>query len=230
MWDDYSFATASQRSISYDPVDDHISPSSTRGSSRFSGDMSRRSFNASRSIAQLTQQLDHHTLEPQQRPSLLRSPPSEPHSLYSTIRRDSPSSPHTHHAKRRQRESMVRRQCSAANMSRLTSLVQDLLEDESWAADNLVPSLEEGDGLSPLQPCEISPLDSPTSSCMSPSSCSEEDGDIESASSQRSQQKFKVGKELAHSSSREFMKRQYRDIRMRKSTARRSLPLHNRRD
>jgi len=215
MWEDYSFSIASQRSIVYDSMDESISPDSSRGASPFANDKNGRTFNASCSITELSQQFDRHTLGPQRQPSYLRSPPTDPHDLG----RDRPASAHNQSAARRQRQSMVRRQCSAANISRLSSLVQDLLEDDTWSCDTHIAPLEDCESLPPPRPDEIPPLQSPTFSSASTSSCSE-DGEFELHSSSWGRPKFKVGKEMKHSSSKEAMGRQYKDIRIRKSVRR----------
>ena len=226
MWGKHSFSNASRQIFNYDSMDD-ISSDSSRGASPSSDDTNRRSLHASCSIAELSQQFDKHTLEPRRRPSYFRAPPSESYDLRSTTGRGRPASAHNHHTIRRRRESMVRRQCSAANMLRLSSLVQDLLQDGASSCDTHTHSLDDGDTLPPLQSYGGPPLRSPTSSSMSTSSCSE-DGEFELHSSSQSQSKFKVGKELKPSVSGETVGRQYKDIRMRKSTRRRSATLSSR--
>lgn len=221
MWEDYSFI-ASQRSLVLDSMDESISPNSSRGASPSVNDKRGRSFNASYSIAQLSQQFDKHTLEPQQQPSHLRSPPNDLHDLA----RDRPASAHNQNAVRRRRQSMIRRQCSAASISRLSSLVQDLLEDDTLSCDTHIAPLEVCDSLPPPQPDESTPLQSPTSSSASASCCSE-DGEFELYSSFRGQTKSKIDKEMKHSNSKEAVGRQYKDIRIRKSIRRKSSILSN---
>lgn len=210
MWEDYSFFIASQRSIVYDSMDESISPNSSRGASPFVNGKKGRSSKNSCSITELSQQFDKHTLGPQRQPS-------HPHDLV----RDRPASAHNQNAVRRQRQSMIRRQCSAANISRLSSLVQDLLEDDTWSCDTHIAPLEDCDSSPPPPLDEIVPLQSPTFSSASTTSCSE-DGEFELHSSSRVQPKFNIGRETKHSSSKEAMGRQYRDIRIRKSVRRKS--------
>jgi len=217
MWEDFSFSIVSQRSIFYNSMDESISPKSSRGASTFAHDKNGRSFDASCSITELSQQFDNHTLGPQRQPSYQRSLPNDPHDLG----RDRPASAHNQNSARRHRQSMVRRQCSAANISRLSSLVQDLLEDDTWSCDTHIGPLEDCDSLPRPRPDEIPPLQSPTFSSASTSSCSE-DGEFELHSSSRGQPMFKIGKEVKHSSSKEAMGRQYKDIRIRKSVRRKS--------
>ncbi len=223
MWEDYSFLIASQRSVVFDPMDENIAPNSLREASSFLNNEQGRSSNASCFITDLSQQFDKHTLGPQRQPSHLHSPPNDPHDLA----RDRPPSTHNQNVIRRQRQSMIRRQCSAANISRLSSLVQDILEDDTWSCGTHIAPLEDCDSLPPPPPDEVAPLQSPTSSSASASSCSE-DGDFELHSCSQGQPRFKVGKEMKHSSSKEAMGRQYRDIRIRKSVRRKSSVLGGR--
>lgn len=217
MWEDYSFLIASQRSIVYDSMDESISPNSSRGASPFAHGKKARSSKNSCSMTELSQQFGKHTLGSQRQPSHLRSPSNDPHN----VARDRPAPAHNQNIVRRQRQSMIRRQCSAANISRLSSLVQDLLEDDTWSYDTHITPLEDCDSLPPPQLDEIVPLQSPTFSSASTSSYSE-DGEFELHSSSRGQPKLKIGKEMKHSSSKEVMGRQYRDIRIRKSVRRKS--------
>lgn len=203
-------------------MDESISPDSLQGASPSADNKNGRAFNASCSITELSQQFHKHTLGHQRRPSYLPSPPTDSHDLHSANGRDRPASSHSPHVVRRQRQSMVRRQCSAAKVSRLSSLVHVLLEDDTHIAP-----LEDRDSLPPLQPYESAPLQSPTFSSASTSSCSE-DGESELHSSSRGQPRFKVGKELKHSGSNEAMGRHYKDIRMRKSMRRKSLVVGDR--
>ena len=218
MWEEYSFSNASQRSANVDYIDDNISPFSSGAVSPLSDGTCLRSFITPCSLTELALQLERQTLQSQQPPSLLCSPRSRPDDLRSGTRRERLASPPYHHDKRRQREAMIRRQCSAANMSRLSSLVQDLLEDQSWSSDTRIPTYEGSTASLPGLGETVS-LDSPTSSCMSPSTCSE-NGEVESRSSFLVQPKYKVGKEPKFSSSRKSKSRHYKAIRMRKAAGR----------
>ena len=227
MWEDFSFPVAPQSSVHHDSVEDSISPTSSRGALPFLDDMNAVSFDASCSIMELSEQLGNYTLEPRRRPSPPCSPSPGAYHLHHTARQDGLASPHNHYSIRRQRELLVRRQCSAASMSRLSLLVQGAIENETWNChDRASASI---DGRDTLAFGKNSILESPTPSSASTASSSE-DGEFESYSTSRPQPRFKVGKEAKHRSSTDVIGRQYKDIRMRKSRKRRELLLGGRRD
>lgn len=198
-----------------------VSSSSSRGASASSGDTLRHAAIGPCSMTELSRQFDQHTLEPQKRASFARSPPSQSYHLHPTMGRDLSFSTNSHHASRRPRESMIRRQCSAASMSRLSSLVQDLLREEgsTYDASHTSPS-SNSDSVPPLSSHERPQLGSPTSSFASTSSCSE-DSEFEPQRSLGTGTAYKVGKDLMHSTSREGVSRQFKDIRVRKASRRR---------
>lgn len=213
MWEDYSFAEASQRGVCYDFTDDSSSPDSSRGASPLSDDASRRSPYASYSITELSHQFGSQTLQSRRKPPNLRSPPSHPSHLHSSIAKDRSPTAHSHRAIRRKREALIHRQCSATNMAKLSSLVQDLVEDPAWNNDDQMSSVKGGNLRSTLQPSDA-PLLSPTSSVMSTSSSSE-DSDLDFRISARGQPQLLVSKELKHSSSRDIVGRMHKDVRLR---------------
>ena len=217
MRENFSFSVASQGNLHYDSIEESISPTSSRGALPFLDDKNGDSFDASCSIMELSEQLRNHKLEPRRRPSPPRPPSPGAYYLHHTARQDLLTPPHNHYSLRRQRELLVRRQCSAVSMSRMSSLVQGAIEDETWKCHDRPPASI--DGRDTLAFGKNPTLKSPTpgSSSTAPSS---EDGEFESYSTSRPQPRFKVGKEVKHRSSTDVIGRQYKDIRMRKSKKR----------
>ena len=216
-----SYLNVPYRSRNYATMQDNITTSdSSRGASPFSNDMHRDGVNASCSITELSQQFDQHTLEPRRPASYARSPSSQSHHLHSTLGREPCSSVSKHHAPRRPRECMIRRQCSAASMSRLSSLVHDLLRDGSTAHNTAhVSPLSDTDSVSPLSSHGRPRLGSPTTSFASNSSCSE-DGEFEPQRSSWIGPAYKLDKHPRRGDPREAGGRQFKDIRVRKASRR----------
>ena len=226
MWRDFSFSVASPCNVHYDSIEDSVSPTSSRGALPFLDDMNGLSFDASCSIMELSERLGSYTLEPRRRPSPPRSPSPGAYHLHHTARQGGLASPHNRYSIRRQRELLVRRQCSAASMARLSSLVQGAIENETWDRhDRASASIN---GRDTLAFGKNPTLKSPTPSSPSTASSSE-DGEFESYGTLRPQPRFKVGKEGKLRSSIDVIGRQYKDIRMRKSRRRESM-LGRRRD
>ena len=226
MWEGFSFSVASRSNVHYDSIEDSVSPTSSRGTLPFLDDMNGVSFDASCSIMELSEQLGNYTLEPQRRPSPPRSSASGTYHVHHTPRQDLLASPHNHYSIRRQRELLIRRQCTAASMSRLSSLIQGAIENETWNCHDRASASIDGRDKLPFGKSPI--VESPKPSFPSTSSSSE-DGEFESYSISRLKPRFKVGKETKHGSSIDVIGRQYKDIRIRKSRKRRESLLGGRR-
>ena len=211
--------------MSHDVMDDAISPS--HGALPLSTDSIERGLIRSCSLSELALQFNQHSLEPRRQISSTQSPAVQAHDVYRPADSE-PVSSTTHPILRRQREFLIRRQNSAANISRISAMVQDILRDEYPSLATDFP-LEVDNGSSPsLRSNELSPLQSPTASSASAASSSE-DGEVESRRTSFSGPKYRVGKDLRHSESREGV-RQYKEIRVRKAIRKRTSTLSNRRN
>lgn len=208
--------------MSYESMNDCISPASPRGTPLLPDDSFQRSLDSCCSITDLSQQFDRHTLEPPSRVSITQPPPPQNHDQHTTMGRER-SSTNNHHTLRRQRDFMMRRQCSAANMSRLSSLVQDILRDQDLSEKTNHLKSEHDDPIPSLNCSDQLPVQSPTASLASPSSSSE-DSELDSPRSSWNTSKYRIGKDLKHSESREGV-RQYKEIRIRKTVKRRTSTL-----
>ena len=201
--------------------DNSVSSDSSRGASPSSDDMHRRAANSPCSITELSRQFDQHTLEPQKGASLPRAPPCQSYHLHHTQGRDLLCFMCNHHTTRGPRESMIRRQYSAASISRLSPLVQDLLGDEGSTHDtSYISPLSDSDSAPPLSSHKRPRLASPTISLASNSSCSE-DREFDPERSSETGPTYSAGKDLRHSTSREGFSRQFKNIRVRKASRRR---------
>lgn len=221
MFEDFSFACASRHAF-YDPypMNDIVSPTSSRGSTPCydSGynDSSGRGYPISISIAELSHHFDQHSLGPSRcvegfTPCAreLKLPLHSPNSFSNRVCR--------------QRQSLNRLQCSADHLSRISALVEGMVQTESPLHEPTHPAALLDDSTSPsLSPVEIPPMASYfniSSSRLSPSFITDCDSHLPQHSLRHSQP-YKIDKDLRHSGSREGIGKPMvkKKIRMRRSS------------
>jgi len=162
MFEDFSFASATRQRAFYDPLptmDDSVSPSSSRESTpcydngyNFSGGR----YSMSNSIAELSRDFDQHTLTPRtRRPSKSRdgsTPPARERNQHL----QSPNSFFNRVCRRRQ--SINRLQCSSTHLSRISALVENMVQTGQPLYDSTHPNAMLDDSTSPsLSPGEAPP-------------------------------------------------------------------------
>ena len=201
-------------------MDDSVSPTSSREStpcydSGYSN--SARRISTSTSIAELSQHFDRHSLQPR-RPSI----PSEGpllRSRESNINLQSSNSFSNRVCRRRQ--SINRLQCSAAHLSRISALVEDMVQtNQPLYEPSHVSSMFNGSTSPSLSPDEVPPSTSSYFNLNSIPSVSSGGGDSEPLQHFPRQNSYKIDKDLRHSASRDGMGTQkvLKKIRVRKSS------------
>jgi len=230
MFEGFTFACKSRQTCCSYPVttmDDGISPNSSREPTPchenvFYGHAGRYAA-TSNSIAQLSHHFDQHTLTPR-RPNVTREAPSQ-------RARDNPqplqSASGFSNRACRQRQSLNRLQCSSTHLSRISALVEDMVQTGLPTYNPTHPNTMLNDSTSPsLSPDEqqppatsyfgFTPLTPPSSA--SPSAMR---GYGPAQHSIRNPHSYKIEKELRHSASRDRMgggqRMVQKKIRMRKS-------------
>ena len=221
MFEDFSFACASRHAFynSY-PMNDCVSPTSSRESTPCydSGynDSTDRGYPISNSIAELSQHFDQHTLGPNicvegsiPRARELNPPHHSPNSFSDRVCR--------------QRQSLNRLQCSADHLSRISALVEGMVQTAPPLHEPTHPASLLDESTSPsLSPDEVSPMASYfniSSSKLSPSFTANCDPRLPQHSLRHSHS-YKIDKDLRHSVSREGIGKHMvkKKIRMRKSS------------
>ena len=121
MFDDFSFSSSRRQSYYYSSstMTDNISPTSSRSPSP--PPRSRPPTHIS--VAELSEQLNSHTIEPRKSPRYRESSSS----LRSSSKQ--PSSPRTHsNGVRQHRHRLTRRQCSSSHLHQMAALAEQLLQ------------------------------------------------------------------------------------------------------
>lgn len=224
MFEDFSFASASRQHAFYDPdpMDDSVSPTSSRESTPYSGNgyngSSEPGYSISTSIAELSRHFDQHTLT-HHRPSV-SGEGSTPRAHELNPPRQASNSFSNRVCRRRQ--SLTRLQCSADHFSRISALVEEMVQTGQPLCETAHPAALPDDSTSPsLSPDDISPMASyfKTSSPRPSSSCSANGDTRLPQHSLRHSQSYKVDKDLRHSASKEGIGKPMvkKKIRMRKS-------------
>lgn len=133
MFEHFSFSSAPTQHVLYPSflMEDNISPTSSRESTPCY-DRTYTTyippptpFPTSTSIAELSLELDKYSLSPRRKSSCIDAPP--PHRVHvidQTPRSVGPQGRQVSH----RRQSLVRRQCSSAHLTRVASLVDDMLQ------------------------------------------------------------------------------------------------------
>ena len=225
MFNDFSFASPTrQRTFYYDSyqMDDGISPNSSRESSPCceNGYNVSKRYSAPNSIAELSRHFNQHSLTPR-RPSTVIEEPT-PRARETTQCLQSPNSFSNRVCRRRQ--SINRLQCSTAHLSRISALVEDMVQ--TGQPYNMYDPTHPCSMLDDSTPPSLSPDEQPTSSSDSyfgftPISSSSTMSNSSSAQhSLRHSHSYKVDKDLRHSASREGLGKPMvkKKIRMRKSS------------
>ena len=228
MFDDFTFACASRQHPFYHsyPMDNTISPTSSRESTP-SYDLPyhgspERGHSIATSIADLSHHFDQHTLTPR-RPNVCGDA--------STPRARELNQPHhapTSFSNRicRRRQSLNRLQCSSEHLSRISALVEEMVQTGQPLYEPTHPTALLDDSLSPsLSPDEIPPMTSPMASYFNisppkPSSSYSPKCDLRLPQhSLRQSHSYKIDKDLRHNASREGVGKPMvkKKIRMRKS-------------
>lgn len=224
MLEDFSFACAFRQPAFYHPysMDDSVSPTSSRestpGYDNGYHESPEQRCPISTSIAELSQHFDRHTLTPR-RPSVCLE------GLIPRARELNPS----HHSPNsfstrvcRRRQSLNRLQCSADHLSRISALVEEMVQTGQPLPEPTHPTAFLGDSTSPpLSPDEVPPMASYfsfSSPRPSPSFSASCDPRLEQHSLRHSQS-YKIDKDMRHSGSREGLGKHMvkKKIRMRKS-------------
>lgn len=240
MFEDFSFACASRQHLYYHPfpsMDDNVSPNSSRESTPcyengYSGS-GRRYPAASNSIAELSRHFDQHSLTAR-RPSIAREG--------TTPRARDHNQPHqaaNSFSNRvcRQWQSVNRLQCSSTHLSRISALVEDMVQTSQPLYDPPHPNSRLDDSTSP----SLSPDEQQSSGSsyfgfapLSSSSASAIGGYGSVQHSQQPSHSYKIDKELRHSASRDGIGGNQRmvqkKIRMRKSSKSLSMGVGKRRE
>ena len=224
MFEDFSFACASRQPAFYHPysMNDGVSPTSSRestpGYDNGYNDSPEHGCPISTSIAELSQHFDRHTLT-SRRPSVcldglvprareLNPPHHFPNSFSTRVCR--------------RRESLNRLQCSADHLSRISALVEEMVQTGQPPPEPTRTTALLEDPTSPsLSPDEVPPMasyfsfSSPRPSPSFGASC---DPRLEQHSL-RHPQSYKIDKDMRHSASREGIGKPMvkKKIRMRKS-------------
>ncbi|KAG6991232.1 hypothetical protein G7Y79_00054g088610 [Physcia stellaris] len=210
MWEDYSFPIAAHRSSTDQDSSVTVeSPSeSSRGASPFSDD---ESIPAPCSITELSQHFQLQSLQAQLPSFPPQSMDFPPQYLSPLSQRERLTTTAHFNQRRKQRQTLTRRQCFSANLPRLSSLAQDLATlgyDASPTPLSPTPLSDISDSLPPLQIHEqpASGVDyiPTTSVTTADSDCCTEESQTPTAS----RPQFKVGKRLARSISKESLARQ----------------------
>ena len=224
MFENFSFACASRQHAFYEPypMHDSISPTSSGESTPCCNNgyktSPERGFSSSTSIAELSQHFGQHTLSPR-RPSVcvegsaprareLNAPPHSPNSFSNRVCR--------------RRQSLNRLQCSSDHLSRISALVEEMVQTGQPLHEATRPTTLLDDLTSPsLSPDEVPPMASYfniSSSRPSSSLGAKCDPRLPQHSLRRSQS-HKIDKDLRHSASREGIGKPMvkKKIRMRKS-------------
>ena len=212
MFEHFSFACASRQHAfchSY-PMDDTVSPTSSRESTPcydigYDGSLDR-GHSIAISIADLSHHFDQHTLTPRRPNVCVEGSAPRVHELNPP-----------HHAPSsfsnricRQRQSLNRLQCSSDHLSRISALVEEMVQTGQSYYEPDHPTDLLNDSLSPsLSPNEIPPISSPITSYFniaSPSLSSPLSADCELRLPQHSlrrSQSYRVDKDLRLDPSRE---------------------------
>ena len=224
MFDDFSFACASRQHAFYHPypMDDSVSPNSS-GESTPSYDNGchgspERGYPIATTIAELSQHFDQHTLTPR-RPSVCVEG-SIPHARELNPPHRLPNSFSDRVCRRRQ--SLNRLQCSSDHLSRISALVEEMVQTGQPLYEPTHPAALLDDSTSPsLSPEVVPPMASYFNiSASRPSSSSSANCDPRLPQhSLRRSQSYKIEKDLRHSASREGIGKHMvkKKIRMRKS-------------
>ena len=224
MFEDFSFLSPSRQCAYYSScqMEDSISPSSSRESSPCyeNGYGGPRRYPTSNSIAELSRHFDQHTLSPR-RPSTVPED-STPRSRDTNSYLQSPNSFSNRVCRRRQ--SINRLQCYPAHLSRISTLVEGMLEtgqpyyDSSLLDDSTSPSLSP-DEHEPIPESYLGFTTLPASATGIGAGSSNSP-----QHSLRHSHSYKIDKELRHSASREGLGKPMvkKKIRMRRSS--KSLP------
>lgn len=221
MFEDFSFACASRHAF-YDsyPMNDSVSPTSSRDSTPCYDSgyniSSEQGYPISTSIAELSQHFDQHTLGPSVcvEGSIPRARELDPP-------RHSPNSFSSRVCRRRQSLNLL--QCSADHLSRISALVEGMVQTEPPLHEPTHPAALVDDSTSPsVSPDEIPPMTSYfdiSSSRLSPSFIANCDPRLPQHSLRHSHS-YKVDKDLRHSASRDGIGKPMvkKKIRMRKSS------------
>ena len=224
MFEDFSFASASRQRAFYDPfptMDDGVSPSSSRDSTPcfvngYNG--SGRRYSISDSIAELSREFDQHTLTPRsRRPSVSRDG-STPRAREHYQHLQAPSSFSNRACGRRQ--SINRLQCSSTHLSRISALVENVVQTGQPLYDSTHPNAMLDDSTSPsLSPDEDPPSMTDSYFGFTPLASSSTSGGSGLAQhSLQYSQSHRIDKELRHSASRGEVTLVKKKIRVRKSS------------
>ena len=226
MFEDFSFACASRQHAFYHPYPNTMGHSASPTSSREStpccdnedDGSPEQGYSISTSIAELSQHFDQHTLTPRQ-PSLCVER-STPCAREPNFPHHSPSSFSNRVCRRRQ--SLNRLQCSSDHLSRISALVEEMVQTGQSLHDPIHPAPLLDDSTSPsLSPDEVLPMASYFSipSTRPSSSLSANCDSRLPQHSIRSLQSYKIDKDMRHSASREGTGKPMvkKKIRMRKS-------------
>ncbi len=220
MFEDFSFLSPSRQRAYYSScqMEDSISPNSSRESSPCyeNGYNGSRRYSTSNSIAELSRHFNQHTLSPRRPSTVLED--STPRARDTNPYLQSPNSFSNRVCRRRQ--SINRLQCSSAHLSRISTLVEGMVQtgqpyyDSSMLDDSTSPS---------LSPDEHEPTGDPYFGFTPlPASTAEIGADSPSSAqhSLRHSHSYKIDKELRHSASREGLGKPMvkKKIRMRRSS------------
>ena len=239
MFEHFSFTAATTRRrclLHAIPMDNTISPSSSRESSprcQSTYNASRRVAATATSIAEMSHHFDQHSLTPRQ--LIVDQDESTPKAYQHASLR--PSSQSSSIRVCRQRQSMNRLQCTSTHLSRISALVEDIVQSTQPVYDPTHPNSTLEDSTSP----SLSPDEQPSSVDsyfgFTPISSSILVTDPRHGSAQHSlrhSHSYKVDKDLRHSASRDGIsggkKLVQKKIRMRRSTKNLSRSCGQRRD
>ena len=224
MFDDFSFASPPKQLSLYKSLqmEDSVSPNSSRESSPGydNGYNSSRRYSSSNSITELSRHFNQHSLAPRRPATVLEEP--------SPRRRDPnpylQSSNSFSNRVCRQRQSVNRLQCSSAHLSRISALVEDMVQtgqpyntygpthSSSMLHDSTSPSLSPDEHPSSSSESYFGFTPIPISSANS--------GSHPAQHSLRHQHSYKIDKDLRHSASRDVLGQPMvkKKIRMRMSS------------
>ena len=224
MFEDFSFACASRQHAFYNPypMDDNVSPTSSRESTPC-GDAGydaspERAYPISTSIVELSQHFDQHTITSRRQSVCIEA--SIPRARELHPRHHSPNSFTSRVS--RQRQNLSRLQCSSDHLSRISGLVEEMVQSGQPLYEPTQPAALLDDPTSPsLSPDEVPSMASyfTISSSRSSSSFGATcDPRIPHHSLRRSPS-YKIEKDLRHSTSRDGFGKPMvkKKIRMRKS-------------
>ena len=220
MFEDFSFLSPSRQRAYYTSreMEDSISPSSSRESSPCyeNGYNGSRGYSSSNSIAELSRHFNQHTLSPRRPSTVLED--STPRTRDMNPYLQSPNSFSNRVCHRRQ--SINRLQCCSAHLSRISLLVEGMVQngqshyDSSTFDDSTSPSLSPDEHEpAPSSYIGFTPLPAPATGIGAGSSSSAQH-------SLRHSHSYKIDKELRHSASREGLGNPMvkKKIRMRRSS------------